>query len=290
MADAYAAGVNAWTDANPEAVARRFQLLGVGPEPWTPADCLLAARAVLLLSSPFSDQPVGEYHRFQELAAQVGEEEAEKRFHMAVEDAAAIVSEAEMAKGQDAYQRLKRRPRMKGFLLQGTPVEGPKMSHAWAVSGSRSKTGQPLLESDPQLPLSTPPFFHEFHLAAGRMDARGIGIPGCPGLFLGFNRHIAWGGSALGASSHAVFLEKLSDDGQGSVDEGKTEPFTRRLERIRVKGDVDVVQEVLHTRHGVVFNSLSQTIRPGEAHVLYDPQTLQCGTTVRTMLALDDGQ
>ena len=42
----YAAGVNAWTAAHREAVARRFQPLGVEPEPWTPADCLLAARAV----------------------------------------------------------------------------------------------------------------------------------------------------------------------------------------------------------------------------------------------------
>ena len=189
---AYAAGVNAWTDANPDIVVRRFQPLGVAPEPWTPADCLLAARAVLSLGSPFSDQSVSEYHRFQELAAQVGEEEAENRFHMAVEDAAAIVSEAEMAK-DTAYQRLKQRPRMTGFRLQGTPAEGPKMSHAWAVSGARSKTGKPLLESDPQLPLSTPPFFYEIHLAAGSIDARGIGIPGCPGLFIGFNRHIAWG-------------------------------------------------------------------------------------------------
>ena len=154
---------------------------------------------------------------------------------------------------------------MTGFLLQGTPAEGPKMSHAWAVGGARSKTGKPLLESDPQLPLCTPPFFYEFHLAAGRIDARGIGIPGCPGLFIGFNRHIAWGASALGTGSQAVFLERLAADGKGYLFEGKAVPFTRRLERIRVKGGADVVQEVLSTRHGVVFNSLSQTTRPGEA-------------------------
>ena len=281
----YAAGVNAWTSAHHEAVASRFQPLGAAPEPWTPADCLLAARAVLALGSPFSDQAVTQYHRFQELVAQVGEVAAEKQFHMAVEDAAAIVSEAEMAKDAEAYRRLKTRPRMSGFLLQGTPNEGPKMSHAWAVSGARSKTGKPLLESDPQLPLNSPPFFHEFHLAAGPIDARGLGVPGCPGLFIGFNRHIAWGASALGAGSQVVFVEKLTDDGQGYLFEGKAEPFTRRLERIRVKDGPEIVQEVLGTRHGVVFNSLLKTNRSGEAHVLHDPQTVQCGTTVRAMLA-----
>ena len=123
---AYAAGVNAWTSAHGEAVARRFQPLGVEPEPWTPADCLLAARAVLSLGSPLRDQPVSQYHRFQELVAQGGEIAAEQQFHMAVEDAAAIVSETEMAKDAEAYQRLKNRPRMTGFLLQGTPTDGPQ--------------------------------------------------------------------------------------------------------------------------------------------------------------------
>jgi penicillin amidase len=48
---AYAAGVNAWTAANREAVSRRFEPLGADPESWTPADCLLAARAVLSLGT-----------------------------------------------------------------------------------------------------------------------------------------------------------------------------------------------------------------------------------------------
>jgi hypothetical protein len=46
---AYAAGVNAWREANPDAVARRFKPLGILPEPWTPADCLLTARGILSL-------------------------------------------------------------------------------------------------------------------------------------------------------------------------------------------------------------------------------------------------
>ena len=60
---AYAAGVNAWREANPEVVARRFQPLGITPEPWTPADCLLAARGILSLGSPFSAAPFDDYHR-----------------------------------------------------------------------------------------------------------------------------------------------------------------------------------------------------------------------------------
>ena len=288
----YAAGVNAWRETNPEAVARRFQPLGIQPEPWTPADCLLAARGILSLGSPFNAGPVEEYHRFRELVAQVRETEAARRSGMVIDDSAAIVSEADMAKDSEVFQRLKRRPRMPGFDLRpaGGGEEPRKMSHAWAVSGGKSTTGKPILESDPQLPLSSPPFFHEFHLAAGRIDARGLGIPGCPGLFIGWNHRIAWGASALGTDSHVVFLDRLTSDGKGYVFEDKTVPFERRLERIEVKDGQPVIQEVLTSRHGTVFNSLVRASRAGEAYLCYDAQTMEDGASARMMLeAMDAG-
>jgi len=283
---AYAAGVNAWSQANPGVVARRFQPLGIQPEPWTPADCLLAARGILSLGSPFSAGTVEEYHRFRELVAQVGETEAARQSGMTIDDAVAIVSEAEMAKDKAVYERLKRRPRMPGFELRGVGGGGEprKMSHAWAVSGGRSTTGKPILESDPQLTLSSPPFFYEFHLAAGRIDARGLGIPGCPGLFIGWNRRIAWGASALGVDSHVIFLDRLTPDGKGYLFVEKPVPFERRLERIEVKGGQAVVQEVLTSRHGTVFNSLTRPPRAGEAYLCYDAQTMDDGANARMLL------
>jgi penicillin G amidase len=284
---AYAAGVNAWISSHPDVVVRRFKPLGTKPEPWTPADCLLAARGILSLGSPFQPGSVDAYHRFRESADKIGEADAIKRqFRMAVDDKAAIVPEGEMAKDRDVYRRLKAMPRMPGFDLLVAPGEGPKMSHTWAVGGRRSRTGRPILESDPQLPLSTPPFFYEFHVAAGRIDARGLGLPGFPGLFIGFNRRVAWGGSALGADATVVFLDRLSADGKNYIFQGKQGPFERRLEQIRGKGAPSVVQEVLTNRHGAVFNSLVPKPRAGDAYVLYDAQTQENGSNIRAMLAL----
>ena len=287
---AYAAGVNAWREAHADVVARRFQPLGITPEPWTPADCLLAARGILSLGSLFSAAPFEEYHRMRELVAQVGEAEAAHRSGMSIDDAVAIVSESEMAKDEAAYARLKQQPRMSGFDLRsaGGETEPRKMSHAWAVSGRRSTTGRPILESDPQLPLSSPPFFYEFHLAAGKIDARGLGIPGCPGLFIGFNRHLAWGASALGVDSQVMYLEQLTRDGQSFVCQDQPAPFERRLERIEVKGGQAVIQEVLTNRHGTVFNSLVKSARAGEAYVCYDAQTMDAGASARMMLEVLD--
>jgi len=132
---AYAAGVDAWREANPEAVARRFRPLGIQPEPWTPADCLLAARGILSLGSPFNAGPIEEYHRFGDLVAQVGEAEAARRSAMAIDDTVAIVLESEMARDPEAYARLKQRPRMPGFNLR---------SAGGAVEPRRSKSPVPV--------------------------------------------------------------------------------------------------------------------------------------------------
>lgn len=288
---AYAAGVNSWREANPDAVARRFQPLGIAPEPWATADCLLASRGILSLGSPFSSGPIEDYHRFQELVSQVGEAEAMRQSGMVIDDSVAIVTEAEMAKNSSVYARLKQHPRMPGFSLRpasGGNEEGRKMSHAWAVSGHRSTTGKPILESDPQLPLSSPPFFYEFHLAAGSIDARGLGIPGCPGLFIGWNRRIAWGASALGVDSHVTFLDRLTPDGTKYLFEGQSVDFLRRIERIEVKGGQPVAQEVLTSLHGTVFNSLARAPRAGEAYLLYDAQTMDGGANARMMLEVMD--
>ncbi len=281
---AYAAGVNAFAAAEPQAVARRFAPLGILPEPWTPVDCLLAARGILALGSPFNEGAVEEYHGAREAAARASDGAAARRSGMTIDDEVAIVSERELAKDAALYARLKGMARMPGFELRTAPGEGPKMSHAWAVSGRRSTTGKPILESDPQLTLCSPPFFYEFHLAAGAIDARGLGIPGCPGLFIGWNRRIAWGASALGVDSVVTFLDKLAPGGGGYLYEGAVAPFARRLERIDVKGAAPVVQEVLANRHGVVFNSLARAPRAGEALVCYDAQTMDAGTSARAML------
>jgi penicillin amidase len=284
----YTAGVNHWVQEHPDDVTRRFKPLGIAPEAWTPADCLVAARGILSLGSPFNDASVQDYHRFRQLVAEVGEAAAAGQTGMVIDDAGAIVPESEMAKDKAVYARLKAMPRTPGFLLRGAPEEPRKMSHAWAVGGRRSTTGKPILESDPQLPLSSPPFFYEFHLAAGQIDARGLGIPGCPGLFIGFNRRIAWGASALGADSFVTFLDRLTPDGKGFVFEGKAVPFERRLEKIEVKGGQPVIQEVFTSRHGTVFNSLVRQPRPAEAYLCYDAQTMDAGTSVRMMLEVMD--
>ena len=60
---------------------------------------------------------------------------------------------------------------------------------------------EPILESEPRITVTNPSIWYEYHLSAGRFDARGISMPGVPGMLIGFNRRVAMGATALGAGS-----------------------------------------------------------------------------------------
>lgn len=283
----YAAGVNAWMQANPERLAARFAKLRVGPERWTEGDCICAWMAVAEVFDRLIDEgAVQSYREFRALAEEVGEDEALKRRGSIIDDAAAIVSEAEMARNGEVYARLKARDRIPGYWFRSIPDELLRFSHAWAVGGERSETGGPLLESDPQVAVSNPPLWYEFHIAAGRFDVRGIAVAGAPGMLIGFNRNVAWGATALGAGSSVAFIEKLAADGRGYLYRGETLPFESRMETIRVKGADPVAQEVLRTRHGFVFNSIAKNARPGEAYVSHYLPIEDRGTSLVGMLSM----
>jgi acyl-homoserine lactone acylase PvdQ len=56
-----------------------------------------------------------------------------------------------------------------------------------------------------------------------RSGIGGLRPRGFPGIFVGFNRRIAWRGSARGADAIAIFLDRLPPDAKGYA--FKTKPF-----------------------------------------------------------------
>ena len=274
--ESYAAGVNAYRAAEPAETGRRFATLGVPPEPWTAGDCVCSWMGFSeVFDRLFDDGPVTAYREFEAAVAAVGPEEASRRRALTVDDAAAVVPESEMAKDSVNYQALKSRKPVPGGWMSSTPDDLLRFSHAWAVDGTRSSRGKPLLASDPQTAVSNPPVWYEFHLSAGRFDVRGIGVAGAPGMLIGFNRQIAWGVTALGASSTVTYLEKVSPDRQTYEYRGRTQLLEKRMESIAVKGQGPVSVEIARTHHGFVFDTLASGVGPNESFVTHNPQVEQ---------------
>ena len=70
-------------------------------------------------------------------------------------------------------------------------------SNAWAVAGSRTASGKPILANDPHLEFSIPSPWYLVHLQAPGLDVTGATIIGLPAVIIGHNDRIAWGTTNL---------------------------------------------------------------------------------------------
>ncbi|MFZ5929391.1 MAG: penicillin acylase family protein [Acidobacteriota bacterium] len=210
---AYARGVNFFLEQNLNRLPPEFTLLGYAPRPWKIADSLLCA---LQMDRTLSGD--WEHDLLKHRMARAGER--------------ALVEQLFP-------------PRL------GTePLPG---SNAWAVSGSRTASGKPLLANDPHLPWTQPATWHLVHLRAPGLNAAGAALPGLPGIIIGHNERIAWGITALQFDNMDLYFENL-DTRTGRYEyKGQPAQALRAVERIAVKGEKPAEVSYWITAHGPVI-------------------------------------
>lgn len=243
LLEAYAQGVNALLEARGRLAAPEFIALGE-PEPWKPEDSLLWAKVLgLWLSGDWR----GDILR-GELAPLLSAE----RFQALFPDGASALR-PDLAGLPPGHA---------GRVLAAVPVFGVDAPHpssasnAWAVSAARSASGAPLLANDPHLGFQAPIMWYlaRIDLPDGRFRA-GATVPGAPFMVIGRNERLAWGFTTTQSDTQDVFVERLAGDGLYETPDGPR-PFTRREERIRIRGQAEEVMTVRETRHGPVVSDL----------------------------------
>ncbi len=143
-----------------------------------------------------------------------------------------------------------------------------KASHAWVVGASRSTTGKPVLHSDPQTPVTAPGPWYEYHIAAGSVNARGIGVPGAPGFLVFWNQHLAQGLTAAGGDISDLFTLELTADGKSYVIDGATHALSERTETIEVKGGESVTVIAKDSALGPIVDQLVASVPEGRSYAL----------------------
>ena len=134
-------------------------------------------------------------------------------------------------------------------------------SNNWAVHGSRTASGRPLLAGDPHQPFWVPSSWYEYGLHGPEDDAAGAGHPGFPGLWWGSNGRAAWAITNNAASTRDLYRETVDPSNATHYrDGGEWRTFDERTETIPVRDAEPHRLTIRETVRGPVVNALIPSV------------------------------
>ncbi len=252
----YSDGVNAFINSHTNSLPIEFSLLDVKPIHWTPTHTIAISR----LMSWDQNQ-----HWWAELSyAYLREILNPVQFRQIIpvysdNDPTMISSNHTEGAVKSAVPFLERELAIRATLAkQGFPFG----SNAWAVNGSKTASGAPLLAGDPHMGLSIPGFWYEMTLNTENHHISGATIPGSPFVILGQNKHIAWSMTNIMADDTDFFIEQVSTESPNKyVSDSLSTPvllndFKERIELIKVKNSNDRLHTVRSTQNGPIISHI----------------------------------
>jgi penicillin amidase len=133
-------------------------------------------------------------------------------------------------------------------------------SNNWAVSGTMTKSGRPIVCSDPHLGLNLPSLWYEVQITTPTHSTYGASFPGSPAVIIGFNDSLAWGVTNAGRDVLDYYELKFKDTTQNEYwYNGAWKAVTKRVEVIKVKDSADVIENIAMSHWGpVMFDAFYQ--------------------------------
>ncbi|MDB5192829.1 MAG: penicillin acylase [Segetibacter sp.] len=127
-------------------------------------------------------------------------------------------------------------------------------SNNWAVAGTKTKSGAPILCNDPHLGLNLPAIWYEMQISTPNFNAYGVTFPGSPSIIIGFNDSCAWGVTNASRDVKDYFEIEFRDTTMQEYKfNGQWQKSTFRKEVIKVKDGSEVVENIAMTVFGPVM-------------------------------------
>jgi penicillin G amidase len=246
----YLEGVNQYQASRPRPL--EFDLLGIEPRPFTMADTLsIAGYMAYSFAAALRTEPVMTHIR-DALGADYLE-----LFDLDWHPQG--VFGTSLAAGD--WQDLSALAKLSNSALEETGLPQFEGSNAWAVSGSRTASGKPLLAGDPHIRFSLPAVWYEAHLQAPGYELYGYHHALIPSAMLGHNRNFAWSLTMFQNDDLDLIAERVNPDNANQVwYQGNWVDLEQRTETIRVKGVEPVQITLRRSPHGPIINdALGQT-------------------------------
>jgi penicillin amidase len=138
-------------------------------------------------------------------------------------------------------------------ILQDKPNK-ENGSNNWAVSGKKTKSGKPILCSDPHLGLNLPSIWYEMQISTPEFNAYGVSCPASPGILIGFNDSIAFGETNAERDVRDYYQIKFKDQSMKAYwFNGQWKQTDFRYEHITIKNAPEVIDTIAYTVFGPVM-------------------------------------
>lgn len=260
--DAYADGVNAYIQSlKPEQIPFEYKLLDYQPEAWTPLKTYLF---MMYMSYDLSGRGITNDLQMTNARNYFGFVDFDKLFSNTVDSLDPIIPRGtpfakpaiipkEPAGADSAYFNNKVNTATASADVSMEP-DKDNGSNNWAVAGSKTKSGRPILCNDPHLGLNLPALWYEVQINTPTQNTYGVSFPGSPAVIIGFNDSIAWGVTNAGRDVVDYYEMKFRDSSMSEYwYNGAWVKAEHRKEVIRVKGKPDQVEDIAMTVFGPVM-------------------------------------
>jgi penicillin amidase len=248
MINAYIEGINSFID---EGVwPAEYRLLGVEPEHFEVVNMLETAGymaysfAFTLRTEPAVDFVLRNYPDSAYLAGIDIPFDPSHRFIPAYRSGDSLLADLSLKVDQ---------------IMEGMPIPVLQGSNSWALSPSRSKSGQVLFSNDTHIKFSQPAVWYESHIESQGFSFYGNFLPGIPFALVGHNKKIAWGLTMLENDDADLYYESIDSVNNRYYFDGNWIAMDLYDEKINVKGEDAIVYQVRETHNGpIVTDFLSQ--------------------------------
>ena len=265
--DAYTAGVNAYINTLTESTLPvEYKLLGIKPEKWTNLKIALFLKLM-------SNDLAGHDNDFEMTNAKqfFSKADFDLLYPLVQDSLDPIIPKgtiyAAPAMKPVAPKNVDSMYLNKGFVaaeefVKPNPANG---SNNWAVSGTKTKSGAPILCNDPHLGLNLPSIWYEMQLSTPNFNAYGATFPGSPSVIIGFNDSCAFGVTNGGRDVRDYYEIKFKDESRKEYwFNNAWKQTTFRVEEIKIAGKLSMLDTVAYTVFGPVmydknFNGGRQT-------------------------------
>ncbi len=245
---AYLDGINQFQATHPKPL--EFDVLGIPRRPFTAQDTLsVGGYMAYSFAAAFRTEPLLTYVR-DELGPQYL-----KVFDLDWQPQG-VLNQAPNLSAND-WKSLDQLAFLSHQALEQAGLPQFEGSNAWAVSGSRTQSGKPLLAGDPHIRFSVPAIWYEAHLSAPGFELYGHHQPLNPFASLGNNMDFGWSLTMFQNDDLDLIAEKTNPENPNQIwYHGQWVDMTISQQQIAVKGQSPEPLTLRSSPHGPIVNDV----------------------------------